>query len=43
MYAAEKRGDVPEGTAERWQKETGEKKLPEKVGDRYRLNKGKKK
>ena len=29
MYAAESRGEVPKGTAARWQKETGDKKLPE--------------
>jgi hypothetical protein len=32
MFAAEKRGDVEEGTAERWAKETPDmKKLPERV------------
>jgi hypothetical protein len=31
MYAAEARGEVPKGTAARWQKETDKKKLPEKV------------
>jgi len=32
MYAAERRGDVPKGTATRWQKETPKsKKLPERV------------
>jgi hypothetical protein len=32
MYAAESRGDVPEGTAARWSKETPkDKKLPEYV------------
>lgn len=29
MYAAESRGDVEKGTAERWEKETKKKKLPE--------------
>jgi hypothetical protein len=32
MYAAEERGDVPAGTAERWAKKTKNiKKLPEHV------------
>ena len=31
MYAAEARGDVPKGTAERWQAETKDKSLPERV------------
>lgn len=32
MYAAEERGDVPEGTANRWAKKTKNiKKLPEHV------------
>lgn len=32
MFAAEKRGDLPEGTAERWQEHTPKgKKLPEHV------------
>lgn len=32
MFAAEARGEVPKGTARRWQRETGKgKKLPEKV------------
>ena len=32
MFAAEKRGDVEDGTAERWAKETPDmKKLPERV------------
>lgn len=32
MYAAESRGDVSKGTAERWSAETpNEKKLPERV------------
>ena len=43
MYAAESRGDVPKGTAERWQKETKDKSLPEyinkKVLDRIREKK----
>jgi hypothetical protein len=30
MYAAEARGEVPKGTAAKWQEETGKKKLPEK-------------
>lgn len=30
MYAAEARGELPKGTAARWQKETGKKKLPER-------------
>lgn len=29
FYAAEARGQMPKGTAARWQKETGKKKLPE--------------
>jgi hypothetical protein len=29
MYAAEARGEVPEGTAARWQKHTKAKRLPE--------------
>jgi hypothetical protein len=33
MYAAEERGDVPEGTAARWEKETTDKDLPEKVAE----------
>jgi hypothetical protein len=31
MYAAEDRGDVPEGTAAEFEKHTRGKKLPEKV------------
>ena len=31
MYAAEARGDVAKGTAERWQKETRGESLPERV------------
>jgi len=31
MYAAERRGDVKRGTAKRWQKETGKKRLPKRV------------
>jgi hypothetical protein len=31
MYAAEARGDVPKGTADRWEGETEKKPLPEKV------------
>lgn len=32
MFAAEKRGDVPKGTAKRWAKETpSQKALPEHV------------
>jgi hypothetical protein len=34
MYAAEKRGEVKPGTAERWQKETGKKKLPKRKSKR---------
>lgn len=32
FFAKEARGEMPEGTAERWQAETGKKKLPEHVG-----------
>lgn len=36
MYAAEERGDVPAGTADRWAKETKNiKKLPEHVKESY--------
>lgn len=31
MFAAETRGEVPKGTAEKWQAHTGDKELPEKV------------
>lgn len=31
FYAAESRGDLPEGTAAEWEAATGKKKLPEKV------------
>lgn len=37
MFAAEERGDIPRGTAERWALETGSgkmKKLPERAGDK---------
>jgi hypothetical protein len=37
MFAAEKRGDVKPGTAERWAVDTGKgvlKKLPEHVSDK---------
>lgn len=38
MYAAEARGEVPEGTAERWQAHTPKKKkLPERVGEKSAL------
>lgn len=33
MYAAEARGEVPKGTAARWEKETSAKDLPEHVAD----------
>lgn len=34
MFAAESRGDIPEGTAERWAKHTKNiKNLPEKKGN----------
>jgi hypothetical protein len=43
MYAAEARGDVPKGTAKKWQKHTGAKDLPEKVSKAVtRLHKAKK-
>lgn len=31
MYSLEAQGKLPKGTAERWQKHTGDKKLPERV------------
>lgn len=36
MYAAETRGDVPEGTARKWEDETpkGKDALPEKVSEK---------
>ena len=34
MYAAEARGEVPEGTAARWQKHTKAKDLPEYASDK---------
>lgn len=37
MFAAEKRGEVPKGTAQRWALDTGKgvmKRLPEHVADK---------
>ena len=31
MHAAEERGEIPKGTAKRWEKHTKDKDLPEKV------------
>ncbi len=31
FYAKERAGELPEGTAARWQKETGKRKLPDHV------------
>ena len=47
MYAAEARGEVPEGTASKWAKHTKEKSLPEYASDKderklRRLRKAKK-
>jgi hypothetical protein len=40
MFAAESRGEVPEGTAERWAKHTSSiKSLPEKVGKKKKKRK----
>lgn len=36
MYAAEARGDVEKGTAERWENETKKKKLPEYASEAKR-------
>lgn len=36
MYAAEKRGDVKKGTAKRWEEETTDKSLPEKVKEKIK-------
>ena len=30
FYAKERSGEMPKGTAARWQKETGKKRLPER-------------
>lgn len=38
MWAAEKRGEVKRGTARRWQKETGKRKLPKRVKKRGSVN-----
>ncbi len=40
MFAAEARGEVPKGTARRWQKETGKIKLPERVEKTAAFNVG---
>ncbi len=36
FYAKEARGELPKGTAERWQEETGKRKLPEYVEEAQR-------
>lgn len=36
FYAKESRGELPEGTAERWEKETKKKKLPEYASEAKR-------
>lgn len=36
MYAAEDRGEVPKGTAKRWEKHTKRKKLPAHKGEKLK-------
>jgi hypothetical protein len=41
FYAKEARGELPKGTAERWQEETGKRKLPEYVKEAQKRALGK--